>query len=455
MIQRHRSVPLNIVICVAVLFVGGAVFAGLAAMKKDPPTKEPATQVFNVTVFDVKPADLREVVTGFGTVASEEEVTYSAQVGGEIVEISSLLKVGTAVDGSPRSGSEPRDPLLRIDPDVYVEMETQAENALEEAKAQKELLAARKANNERLIAQAEQDDKDAKDEYDRAKANFEGKTITESAFTQARLEYNRYHNALLQLQNEATLFPAQEKTLAQQILSLETKVRLAGIDLDHTRITAPFSGVLSEVHVEKGQLVQPGSPLFKVTNLDVVEIAVPLHALDAKKVHDRLKAGEQPLVEIAINETTKAMWTGVVTRIAPRADEDARTIDVFVEVTNKPGGTPLLPGSFVQVRIEGPVLKNVVAIPRDAILGNHPEVGRIFVAKDGKVTARQVKIARRLEGMAFISDLPGGEQILLSNLDVVQDGSQVKVQSKRTLDEEIAQQTTLRPVQQNVETVDN
>ena len=57
--------------------------------------------------------------------------------------------------------------------------------------------------------------------------------------------------------------------------------------------------------------------------------------------------------------------------------------------------------------------------------------------------------------MAFVSDLPGGEQILLSNLDVVQDGSQVKVQSKRTLDEEIAQQTTLRPVQQNVETVDN
>lgn len=455
MSQRHKSILINVAICVVVLAAGGGIFAGLAAMKKDPPTKEPATQVFNVTVFKVKPTDLREVVTGFGTVASDEEVTYSAQVGGEIVEISSLLKVGTAVDGSPRSGSEPRDPLLRIDPDVYVEMETQAENALEEAKAQKELLAARKANNERLIAQAEQDDRDAKDEYDRAKANFEGKTITESAFTKARLEYNRYHNALLQLQNEATLFPAQEKTLAQQILSLETKVRLAGIDLNHTRITAPFSGVLSEVHVEKGQLVQPGSPLFKVTNLDVVEIAVPLHALDAKKVHDRLKTGEQPLVEIAINETTKAMWTGVVTRIAPRADEDARTIDVFVEVTNEPGATPLVPGSFVQVRIEGPVLKNVVAIPRDAILGNHPEVGRIFVAKDGKVTSRQVKIARRLEGMAFVNDLPGGEQILLSNLDVVQDGSQVKVQSKRTLDEEIAQQTTLRPVQEAVETVDN
>ncbi|MBC8291085.1 MAG: hypothetical protein H8E37_12285, partial [Planctomycetes bacterium] len=81
MIQRQQSIPLNIVICVAVLIVGGGIFSGLAAMKTAPPTKEPARQVFNVTVFHVEATDLREVVTGFGTVVSEQEVTYSAQVG--------------------------------------------------------------------------------------------------------------------------------------------------------------------------------------------------------------------------------------------------------------------------------------------------------------------------------------------------------------------------------------
>lgn len=444
MTDRHRSILFNVVICAAVLAAGGGIFAGLASLKEPPPTKPPTRQIFNVTAFQVEPSNLREIVIGFGSVASEDEVTSSAQVGGEIVEISPLLKVGTAVPGPPQSESKPRDPLLRIDPEVYVEMVTQAEIALEEARAQKELLAGKKANNARLIARAQQDEQDAKTEFDRAKANFENRTITESTFTQARLEYNRYHSALLQLENEAALFPAQEKTLAQQILALETKVRLAGIDLNHTRVTAPFAGILSEVHVEKGQLVQPGTPLFKVTNLDVVEIAVPLHALDAKKIHDRLNSGEQPSVEIAINETMKSMWTGVVTRIAPRADEDSRTIDVFVEVINEPGRTPLVPGSFVQVRIDGPILKNVIAIPRDAIIGNHPEVGRVFIAKDGRVTSRQVKIARRLEGMAFVEELAGTEQILLSNLDVVQDGSEVAVQSTRTLEEEIAQQTTLR-----------
>jgi RND family efflux transporter MFP subunit len=446
MTQRQPTILLNVAICVTVIAAGGGIFAGLAALKKDPETKEPPRQVFNVTVFQVEATDLREIISGFGTVVADQEVEYSAQVGGEIVEISPLLKVGMRVDASPKSGSERLDPLLRIDPEVYVEQQTQAENALAEAEAQENLLAGKKANNARLVKQAEQDDKDARSEYDRAKANFELKTISESALTQARLEFNRYHNALLTLQNEATLFPAQEEMLKQQILSLNTKIKLASIEVGHTHVNAPFSGVLSEVHVEKGQLVQPGSPLFRVTNLDVVEIAVPLHALDAAKVHERLKTGEQPSVEIAVNETTQSIWIGRATRIAPRADKNARTIDVFVEVTNEPGATPLLPGMFVQARIEGPILKNAIAIPRDAVLGTHPERGRIFVVKEGVTKSRTVKIQRRLEGMAFVEkELSPGEQLLLTNLDVVKDGSNVIVQSQRSLSEELAGQTTLQP----------
>ena len=446
MTQRQRNILLNVAICAAVIAAGGGIFAGLAALRKEPETKEPPRQVFNVTVFEVEAADLREIISGFGTVVADREVEYSAQVGGEIVEISPLLKVGTLVAGASRSESEPLDPLLRIDPKVYVERETQAENALAETEAQKNLLAGQKANNGRLVEQAEQDEQDAKAEYDRAKANFAGKIITDSAFTQARLEYNRYYSALLTLQNEATLFPAQEETLKQQILSLKTKIKLASIEVGHTHVNAPFSGVLSEVHVEKGQLVQPGSKLFRVTNLDVVEIAVPLHALDAAKIHERLKTGRQPSVEIAVNETTQSIWTGRVTRIAPRADEATRTIDVFVEVTNEPGAIPLLPGTFVQARIEGPILKNAIAIPRDAVLGSHPEHGRVFVVKEGVTKSRTVKIQRRLEGMAFVEDeLSPGEQLLLTNLDVVKDGSHVIVQSQRSLSEELAGQTTLQP----------
>ena len=104
MTQRQPTILLNVAICVTVIAAGGGIFAGLAALKKDPETKEPPRQVFNVTVFQVEATDLREIISGFGTVVADQEVEYSAQVGGEIVEISPLLKVGMRVDASPKSG---------------------------------------------------------------------------------------------------------------------------------------------------------------------------------------------------------------------------------------------------------------------------------------------------------------------------------------------------------------
>jgi len=447
MSQRHTSLLLHATLCLGVLAAGGAIFAGLASLKQTPATRAPARPTFNVTVFDVEKADLREILIGFGTVVAEHEVEYSAQVEGEVVEVSPLFKAGVRVDATARSDNQPDDPLLVIDPEQYIEHLTQQEIALAEASAQQKLLNRRKENSRLLLAQATVDEQAAKTEFDRTSESFAKGVATKSELNNARLEYSRYQNVLLERQNESRLFPAQEEVLAQQILTLNTQIRLAGIDVGHTRIQAPFSGVLSHIHVEKGQLVQKGSPLFHVTNLDTVEIAVPLHAMDAAKLHDQLKHGHQPAVSLALNETTQAMWQGHVTRIAPQADELTRTIDVFVEVTNTPDSLPLLPGTFVQARISGPLLKNVLAIPRDAILGYEATSGRVFVVQNGTVEARTVSIDRKLEGMAVVTEgLAPGEQLLLTNLDVIRIDSAVTVQAHHSLSDELGGQLTLESV---------
>ncbi|MFP6763739.1 MAG: efflux RND transporter periplasmic adaptor subunit [Planctomycetaceae bacterium] len=444
MLQRHTSIPFNLLLCAVVLATGGSIFAALASLKAIPATKLPPSPVFNVTVFDVEAADLREVLIGFGTVVAEHEVEFSAQVTGEVVEVSPLFKTGIRISSTLRSGSQPADPLLIIDPELYLERLTQQENILAEVSAQQTLLQRQKENNQLLVDQATADEQAAKAEFDRATESFTRGVATKSELTGARLEYSRYQNLLLEKQNEARLFPAQESALSQQVQKLKTQIRLATIDVEHTRIRAPFSGVLSNIHVEKGQLVQSGSPLFHITNLETVEIAIPLHALDAAKLHGQLKAGQQPVVDLALNETTLPMWQGHVTRIAPRADELTRTIDVFVEVTNTPDQTPLLPGTFVQARIAGPLLKNILAIPRDAILGHSSESGRVFVVKNGQAESRTVTVARKLEGMAVLTaGLAPGEKLLLTNLDVVRDSSSVSVQAHHSLTDELAGQLTL------------
>ena len=107
-----------------------------------------------------------------------------------------------------------------------------------------------------------------------------------------------------------------------------------------------------------------------------------------------------------------------------------------MQVDNSQQVSPLLPGTFVQARIEGPVLKQVKVVPRDTVLD-----GKAFVEKDGVIEERTVKIARTLHSFAIIeSGLEAGDRLVLTNLDVVFNGAKVRSTVTRNLAEELGKQ---------------
>ena len=273
-------------------------------------------------------------------------------------------------------------------------------------------------------------------------------TVTQNQVTLSQLEERRYEQAFIEVDNQHSLFPAQRQRLQKQLDRLQTEKKLALIDVKRTEVRAPFSGTLTEVNVEKGQYVQPGTPLFRVTQIDAVEIAIPLHPLDFAKIAELVLAGEQPKVELAENEVASSRWAGKVVRISPEADTETRTIDVFVEVENLTDGeqvaVPLLPGSFAQARIEGPVLTEQIVVPRAAVIGSEPGSTRVFVERAGKAAEVPVEVERRLEAQAFIrSGLEPGDRVIMTNLDALANGSKVMVQSTTTPAESLSDGQTL------------
>lgn len=444
-------------LCVVILAGGGGTFSFLGAMKEPPETRPETERTLNVQVFSVEQATLREIIVGFGTVVAEDEVTYSAQVAGEIVNVSSQLKVGEPVagagipataDGSASESDRTRgDLLLTIDPQLYQERLVQAENAVAEVDAELATLAGEEANNLRLLTKVQKDYKVARDEHERMTVLAKNQTITKSQLSQSLLELQRYEESLIQMENTRDLIPARRTQLQKKRARLETQRRLAAIDVRRTEVFPPFSGVLSRVDVEKGQHVQPGMPLFHVTQLDRVEVEVPLHPRDFAKVARLVTSGEQPPVQLAENEVTAAEWSGRVVRISPQADAGTRTISVFVEVDNSRQTLPLLPGTFVQARIEGPELPGSLVVPREAIVSNDPKHARVFVVAGDRAAAREVTISRRLEGLAFIqSGLTSNDELILTNLDVLRKDARIEVQSRIGLDEELAYEQLLRRV---------
>lgn len=447
MSEKHDSIWINIVLGTLALLVGGGGFVGLASLREEPAKREVETKVFNVEVFEVQRVDLLEIVKGFGSVVAEREVVYSAQVAGEVALVSRRLKVGEAVSGPAFFPNDPilekgsiqaeGEVLLMIDPEVYNERLAQADHAVEEAVAELQTLKQQEQNNSRLLQTATRNYNTAKDDHARMERLAKDGTVTQNQLTLSQLEERRYERALIEVDNQRALFPAQRQRLQKQLDRLQTEKKIASINVRRTEVRAPFTGVLTEVNVEKGQYVQPGTPLYRVTQIDVVEIAVPLHPLDFAKIADLVLAGEQPKVELAENEVASSRWTGRVVRISPEADLATRTIDVFVEVENKREGqqvaVPLLPGSFVQARIEGPILTDVIVVPRAAVIGNAAGSTRVFIERAGRAVEVPVEVSRRLEAQAFISSgLTAGDRVVMTNLDALKDASQITVQKTTT-----------------------
>ena len=449
---------LMLALCVVILSMGGGAFKFLESLKKAPELRPEVERILNVEVFTTEPAILREIIVGFGTVHAEQEVTYSAQVAGEIVTASPRLKIGESVTGpgieasSDQSPSESRrtegDLLLSIDPRTYQEQFVQSENAIAEVDAELATLSREDTNNQRLLAKVERDYKEAQAEHERMKELAAADSITKSQLSKSLLELQTYEESRIRMQNERDLIPARRKQLQTKRDRLETQRSLAAIDLRRTEVFPPFSGVLSDVHVEKGQYVQPGTPLFHVIQLDVVEIEIPLHPLDFASVAGLLRAGGQPRVRLAENETGQATWEGRVVRAAPRADSQTRTISVFIEVDNRELALPLLPGTFVQARIEGPELPESLVVPREAIIGNGLGHGHVFLVTDGRAVERAIRISRRLEGLAFVSSgLAASDELILTNLDVLRTDARIDVQSRTSLDDELVGEQLLRRIE--------
>ena len=439
---RNR-ITISVLLCAVALVVAAVGFAALAAMRPPVAAREPIERVFNVDVFRAEVHSLKEVISGFGTAEPDQEVLLSAKVSGSIESVHPELEVGTAVfaadismDDSGHSKRRSGDVLVRIDPRPFEERVQRAENQIRETQSEIATLEQQLKNNRKLLDKARTDYKAIEAEHERTTQARQRNAASDSQVTRSLLELQRYRDAVLQYETQADILPLQIESLRRRIETGKREVALARIELDQATVNPPFSGRISEVMVERGQYVQPGQTLMRITDSETVLVPIPLPLHEVMKLQSRVDASDYPRVELAENESDAPRWTGRLVRVAPVADERTRTVKVYVEVDNREFATPLMPGAFVHARIEGPHHESVVAIPRDAIVG-----GRIFVVDaTGTVESRIVSIRHNIQSLALVEEgIAVGEHIVLTNLDMLRSGTQTEIQSERTLQDEFDQ----------------
>ncbi len=429
------------ILIVLILAFSFLAFQLLYAQKPAVEEKTEESALLNVDVFKVAPISFQEILSGFGTVRADREVTLAAQVSGEIIEVHPQLEVGhPVVTGqlvtTPGKSSKQQegDQLLKIDPRDYDQRVEQAANRIAELQTEIEQLKVQKANVDRQLVQGKLVLNTLSEEYDRLQEAVDRGVGTPSERNKALLEVQRYGDTLIQLESQSDSIPHQIAAAEQRKQTSESEKQRAENDLQRANVVPPFDGVLSEVFVEQGQYVQAGEPLVRLTDLSVVEIPVALSFDDFLQLQQEMEAGHRPAVALAENESAETSWHGYVVRTSPEADTQSRTVQVFVEVSNSADQPPILPGAFVHARIDGRSYKDAILIPRECVVE-----GSVYIVDEHDIAHRKtLQLGRRFQSMVEVTGgIQSGDRLVLTNLDIVEEGTEVSVQSSTAALEEI------------------
>jgi RND family efflux transporter MFP subunit len=183
-----------------------------------------------------------------------------------------------------------------------------------------------------------------------------------------------------------------------QLRQTDIARRKARRDVELTRITAPFQGVITARLARPRRFVAVGDTLFRVTEQSPLFARVRVPEASARA----LRIGDGATVVAASSAGVGAK----VVHAAPFIDAASGTRELVLEIS---GSHPeLLVGSGVTVRL-GRDVRRVVTVPRAAVA---PE-GYAVVVDNGRGTLRSVTIGRDLGGglVEVLSGLAPGERL--------------------------------------------
>lgn len=382
----------TLIICIAILLLAGASVTGIfltePVAQRSSASKETAMLV---EVTGVEEGTFRPAIVAMGTVRPEQEIVLSSRVGGEIVSMAESFTPGGFV--------EKGEVLLQIDPADYEATLLQRQSELRQAKADLQMELGRQELARRDYAEIE----------DTISSDYKNLVLREPQLDAARA----------------------------MVESAEATVRRAELDLERTQIRAPFAAHILSRDADVGSQVAPGQSLGHLVGIETywVEATVPvsdLRWIDFPDDTDSTGSAVRIRHRVAWPEDT--FRAGEVHRLIGALENQTRLARVLLTVSDplahQPESAalpPLMMGSFVEARIVGKPLENVIRMDRDYLRQNDT----VWLFDDGELRIRTVEIVFRDEDYVYISSgLNENDQVVTTNLSTVIDGSKLRLEGE-------------------------
>ena len=192
----------------------------------------------------------------------------------------------------------------------------------------------------------------------------------------------------------------------------------AKVAFDKTTIRAPFGGTITDRHQNVGNMARPGDALFTMVDLNTLLIYSHLPEMEWSHV----AVGQQVILETETLPDGK--FDGTILRVSPIINPQNGTFKVTVKIDDP--GWRLKPGMFVRVKILADQHKDVLLIPKIALL----EDNEVFTVKDSVAT--RVALTLGLQDADFTEIREGlnpGDLIVIAGHRSMKDSTRVKIVS--------------------------
>lgn len=197
----------------------------------------------------------------------------------------------------------------------------------------------------------------------------------------------------------------------------EASLNAAKVEMEKTKLLAPFAGVFEERMAEKGDFLSPGSPCGTVVDLNPIVV--------------RLDATEDQVARIAVGKPATVtlndgrILDGEVRFVARTANVQTRTFTVEIAADNH--DSSIAAGLTASVNVEMGEGYAVKLTPALLVLHEDGRVGVRYIDDTDTVRFTEVAIVDDALDGVWVTGIPDGTRILTAGQDFVREGVRVEI----------------------------
>jgi RND family efflux transporter MFP subunit len=231
----------------------------------------------------------------------------------------------------------------------------------------------------------------AQSDYDRISEGFKAGVASQADLEKAQASLEL---ALIEAGRKKDDVQAATKGLTQA----EVDVKIARLNLEKTRVRAPFAGIVTDVKLSPKERIDPGRELF--TLVDISRIKVKAKVLESEV--GKVVAGRE--VDLRFSAFPGRTFKGRIEAVSPVINSEDKTCGVYVAMDNP--SEEIKPGMHAEVEFPTEIFTGRLLVPQQAILVRGGR--KLVFAVEGDVAKwRYIEVG--LENERFAEVLPGKE----------------------------------------------